>query len=625
MAMTVHAMREASAGLCRGLLDPGSMRVIELVRGSAPRLLVVLAVDAIALAVLPPTLITALGHLIGEIRDAAPGTTLGSAPGRGVLEALLLVALASGASVIAPLVHQAVAGALRVRLTGAVQARLTATVGRPTGIAHLEEPAILDSIALTSGALTTWTPADAPAALAAIWAKRATCLLAGGLISWHVWWLGPLYLLLWIAARRPIMRVVRNHVAALGGKADVMRRAEYLRRLSTRPAAGKELRTFGLSDWLIDRFRSTWEGGMAEVWRIRSGVYRSVGRIGAAVVVAYLAGAAYVAWAAWRGELGVDAVTVTLVALALTLTTGAVDFDDIALEWMLAGTPQVDELRKEVERVEETFTGSGSPPTAGPPSIAFVEVGFAYPNRPDHPVFDQVDLTLAAGASTAIVGVNGAGKTTLVKLLCRLHDPTAGSVEVDGVDLRDLDPTAWRRRIALVSQELLRLPLSARENIAAGAIYADDDDGIRDVARRAGIADAIERLPMGWDTPLVPTRTGGVALSTGQWQRIALARALFAVRHGATVLVLDEPTAAMDVRSERDFFEQFLDITAGLTTVVISHRFSTVRLADEICVLSGGRVEERGSHLELIESRGHYARMFEAQARRLAPRSERHL
>ncbi len=233
-----------------------------------------------------------------------------------------------------------------------------------------------------------------------------------------------------------------------------------------------------------------------------------------------------------------------------------------------------------------------------------------------------VDLELRAGTSTAIVGVNGAGKSTLVSLLSRLRDPTGGRITVDGVDVRDLDAARWQRTVAIMPQEPARYPVSAYDNVAFGALeHRDDRAGVQESARLSGFAEVVDTLPAGWDTVLARELPGGVDLSGGQWQRLALARALFATRHGARLLVLDEPTAALDVRGEARFYQQFLDITRELTTVIISHRFGTVRQADVICVLDGGHITERGSHDELVAAGGTYAGMYRTQAARFGARS----
>jgi len=225
-------------------------------------------------------------------------------------------------------------------------------------------------------------------------------------------------------------------------------------------------------------------------------------------------------------------------------------------------------------------------------------------------VFDGLDLTIPAGSSLAIVGQNGAGKTTLAKLLCRLYDPTSGSIEVDGVDLREIDVDAWRSRVAAVFQDFVRFELSLRDNVApAGA----PDEDVRAALLAAG-ADGLADL----DTPLSKQYADGVDLSGGQWQRVALARALCAVRQGAGLVLLDEPTAQLDVRGEQAIFERVLQATRDVTTILVSHRFSTVRKAARICVVEHGRVVELGSHEDLMAAGGRYRTMFELQAERFA-------
>jgi ATP-binding cassette subfamily B protein len=262
------------------------------------------------------------------------------------------------------------------------------------------------------------------------------------------------------------------------------------------------------------------------------------------------------------------------------------------------------------------------PPDSPRAEIRCQDVHFRYPGQP-WDTLAGLDLAIPAGRSLAIVGANGAGKTTLVKLLCRLYEPTGGRISVDGVDLAAVDPNPWRRRVAAIFQDFARYHLSARDNIAIGAPeLAGDLERLREAARRAGALELIESLPNGWDAVLSREYSGGVDLSGGQWQRIALARALFAVAAGARVLILDEPTANLDVRAEAELYDRFLEITAGLTTILISHRFATVRRADEIVVLEGGRITERGTHAELVALDGLYATMFRLQADRFAEEAE---
>jgi ABC-type multidrug transport system fused ATPase/permease subunit len=238
--------------------------------------------------------------------------------------------------------------------------------------------------------------------------------------------------------------------------------------------------------------------------------------------------------------------------------------------------------------------------------IRLRDVSFAYPGGA--PVLEQFDLTIPAGSSLAIVGQNGAGKTTIAKLLCRLYDPQSGAIEIDGVDIRAFDLASWRSRVAAVFQDFIRLELPLRDNVApAGA----PDDVIREALASAG-ATKLAAL----DTVLARGYEGGIDLSGGQWQRIALARALSAVKLGAGVVLLDEPTAQLDVRGEAEIFERLLTATRHCTTILISHRFSTVRHADRICVLENGRVLELGTHDELMSLNGRYRTMFDLQAQR---------
>ena len=249
-----------------------------------------------------------------------------------------------------------------------------------------------------------------------------------------------------------------------------------------------------------------------------------------------------------------------------------------------------------------------APPRAGSRrrEIRLSDVSFAYPGGA--PVLEHFDLTIPAGSSLAIVGQNGAGKTTIAKLLCRLYDPQSGAIHIDGVDLREFDLESWRTRVTAVFQDFLRLELPLRENVApAGA----PDEVVRSALEAAGAANLAAL-----DTVLARGYSGGTDLSGGQWQRVALARALAAVSLGAGVVLLDEPTAQLDVRGEAEIFDRLLASTRQSTTILISHRFSTVRHADQICVLEHGRVIELGSHDELMALGGRYRTMFDLQAQR---------
>jgi ATP-binding cassette subfamily B protein len=243
--------------------------------------------------------------------------------------------------------------------------------------------------------------------------------------------------------------------------------------------------------------------------------------------------------------------------------------------------------------------------------IEFRNVSFKYPNRPEA-VLKNVNLFIRPGEKVALVGSNGAGKTTLIKLLTRLYDPSEGQILLDGVDLREYDLNELRDSIGVIFQDFVRYQATAKENISFGQIKAVEDDArIADAAERGGAVEVIDGLPEKWETMLGQMFERGTELSGGQWQKMALGRAF--MRDGE-VLVLDEPTAALDAEREYEIFQRFRDLTTGKIAVLISHRFSTVRMADRIAVLEDGAIAELGSHAELLALGGTYARLFNMQA-----------
>jgi ATP-binding cassette subfamily B protein len=243
--------------------------------------------------------------------------------------------------------------------------------------------------------------------------------------------------------------------------------------------------------------------------------------------------------------------------------------------------------------------------------IEFHQVEFGYPHS-ERELLKGIDLTIKAGETVALVGENGAGKTTLIKLLCRLYDPSRGKITLDGIDLRQFTTTDLRREISVVFQDYVRYNLTAQENIGLGNLeILSDRDRIVAAAEQAGADRAISRLPYGYETTLGKQFEQGEELSIGEWQKVALARAFL---RQAQIIILDEPTSALDAKSEHEVFEQFRQLTAGRTAILISHRLSTVRLADRILVLQNGEIIESGSHDELLDLGGTYARLFKIQA-----------
>jgi ATP-binding cassette, subfamily B, bacterial len=250
--------------------------------------------------------------------------------------------------------------------------------------------------------------------------------------------------------------------------------------------------------------------------------------------------------------------------------------------------------------------------------VRFEDVSFTYPGAA-RPTIEGLTLEIRPGETLAVVGVNGAGKTTMTKLLAGLYRPTAGRITVDGTDLRELDVEAWRRRMTALFQDFVHYGTSVADNVGLSAPeHAVDLAGVEEAITAAGAADTVAGLPDGVRTTLWKGGTGSVDLSGGQWQKLAIARALFAVAHGRRLLVLDEPTAHLDVEAEQEFNERVTTHADGASVVIISHRLSNVRGADRIVVLDGGRITESGDHAALMNHDGAYARLFRLQAARFA-------
>jgi ATP-binding cassette subfamily B protein len=569
-------------------------------------------------ALVPAAVTVSLGFVVGEV-PAAARNGLGSASGHTLIARLAIAALLYTVSLLMDPLGGGLRIAVRQRVTNSLQARLMAAVSNPIGTAHLDDPEVLDRLALAEGSLTGYFPGDAPVTWAGMLAGRVSGIVGCLIIARYLWWVGLLLLVVWLVVRRVMLASVVKQATAMRRQAQSMRRAWYFLGLGTKAAAAKEIRVFGLSDFVDNGFRQNFIETMRQG---DLGLRKLHGRAAAClavVVAAYAVACTAIGNAAVSGKLGLTAIATVLPMLGVSLSVGNVTMDDITLSWTLAGIPAVDRLEEELAPAADVTAGSQAGTDQPRELIRFERVGFRYPGA-DRTVLHELDLEFPAGTSTALVGNNGAGKTTLVSLLARLIDPTEGRITVDGRELTAFDARGWQRQVAVVFQQPVHYPVSAYDNIALGAVeHSDDADGVRAVATQAGIADAIETLPHGWQTVLSRELPRGADLSGGQWQRLSLARALFAVRHGAKVLVLDEPTASLDVRGEAEFYDRFLDITRGLTTVVISHRFSTVRQADRICVLDGGRIVEQGDHDTLAAGDGLYARMYAVQAQRFVP------
>jgi ATP-binding cassette subfamily B protein len=550
---------------------------------------------------LPAGFAVAMGWLVGAVDRGDPLTAPLVAV--GVLFVLL--------QVVAPL-HLALSYNLGDRAAAWLYDALTDAAIGPPGLGHLEDPELSKdlqaartfdsgmtgpplsiSLDFIAGSLVEMVAGLASAAVLFGYSWWAPVVLAGAWLSTH-----------WLLRESAIWRD-RNTTEVR----DAQRDADYAYRLAVDPPAAKELRLFGLVGWTLDRFiarRTRLHELQYEATRLRErSVLSSLVVVGGAnVAVLWALGDAA---ADGRISLGATVVYVQAAVGAALIAFGG-------LSWALddAAAPAAIARRLGARMAAAGGLAVGSDPAAGRPAqeIRFRAVSFAYPAAPEHVVLDGFDLTIPAGSSLAIVGQNGAGKTTLAKLLCRLYDPQSGAIEVDGTDLRALDVDAWRSRVTAVFQDFIRFELPLRDNVAPSGAPDDVILAALDDAGAAGLAEL--------DQPLAKGYPGGTDLSGGQWQRVALARALCAVRQGAGLVLLDEPTAQLDVRGEAEIFERILAATRSCTTILVSHRFSTVRHADRICVLEGGRVVELGTHDELMARAGRYRTMFDLQAERFA-------
>ena len=391
----------------------------------------------------------------------------------------------------------------------------------------------------------------------------------------------------------------------------VRRQLDYVRALGTSLASAREVKMFGLTKYLRERFSALSRRQMDQTsvmagrrlgWGILLGILASLG---------YYGSYCWLVWAAFHKEITVGTLTFLAGAVAATSTQLQSIFNLFSgiSEHALYLTDLVEFLA--VEPAIRSRRNAVPVPRRLKQGFEFRDVSFRYPGS-DRLVLHKLNLSIRPGERIALVGENGQGKTTIVKLITRLYEPTEGAVYLDGRDLRDYKLDELRREIGVIFQDFFRYDFSVRENIGAGlADTATSDEVLWDAAKKSRAAGLIEQLPSKLDQMLGTRFEGGMDLSGGQWQKIALARAY--VRN-AQMLILDEPTASLDAAAEAEVFENFADLTRGRMALLISHRFSTVRMADRIIVLVDGAITEDGTHDSLITQGGLYSRLFDLQA-----------
>jgi ATP-binding cassette subfamily B protein len=432
-------------------------------------------------------------------------------------------------------------------------------------------------------------------------------------LSASIFWFSPWLLLVLVVAVAPAF-LGESHFAFLGyslnmRQTPVRRQLDYLRVLGASKESAKELKLFGLSDFLSGEYTRL----SNEIYDQNVALARRRLWAGAALSLlstsGYYGAYAYVIYRTVTGELSWGTLQFLAGAIAgasSNIQSIFATFSSIADQSLfLTDLVQFFRVKPKVS----------SPPNAIPAprpirtGFVFEHVGFAYPGNA-RKVLDDFNLRIEPGERLALIGENGQGKTTVVKLLTRLYDPSEGRILLDGVDLREYSIEDLHSQIGVIFQDFMRYELTARENIAVGRIDAATD-GVEHAARKSLADEIIRRLPKGYEQLLGRRFEGGVDLSGGEWQKVALARAYL---RDAQLLILDEPTAALDARSEYEVFQRFAELTHGKMALLISHRFSTVRMADSIVVLEQGRIVEQGSHERLMRLGGRYAGMFELQA-----------
>ncbi|HLL67424.1 MAG TPA: ATP-binding cassette domain-containing protein [Micromonosporaceae bacterium] len=592
------------------------LRLLATLRHAGWGLLAAIAALIVVGGLVPAATAVALGMLISRVNDTGTADlTIAVAIPLALFAAVLLVGHALDA-VREPLFFLA-----RARIDGAHRAALARLAATSHTIAALERPEVQRLIREARADPDNWTertPATGALAQFGLLGRVFTVLSSGAVLAVYAWWVVVLLTVAAVAFQQLHRRGGVLWYTTWRRGLDAGLRSEMWSDAIFSPAEGKEIRVFGLGDWAVGRAQHHIGAMFQPVWdlggRLMAGMWRQFLLVLVPLGLAYVA----VTLSAARGDTSVGVATAVLVAgFAMYRVFGGDPRDVIGGAACLQAYDKLhEELGGAARPAAAPRTAGAGPGTTAPALIRFEDISFTYPGS-HRQILDGLNLEIRPGELLAVVGLNGTGKSTLIKILAGLYEPTTGRITADGVDIVAIGAAPWRRRIAIVFQDFVRYHLSAADNVALGAADAPRDPAaIEAAAHDAGFDEVVDRLPRGWDTPLARSRADGVDLSGGQWQQVVLARALYSVRAGARLLVLDEPTAHLDVRTEFEVFARLAAHKGDASVVLISHRLSTVRQADRIVLLDGGRIAESGTHEELMGLGGRYAAMFAIQADR---------
>ncbi len=542
------------------------------------------------------------------IIDAVAGSMLGHAPGSRLWVLVGIEAsLAAAGSILGRLIGYC-DSLLADRFTRHISLRVMEHASR-LDLESYEDPVFYDKLERARVQAT-----DRLAMINATGALLQQVIVAATL-SASIFAFSPWLLALLVACVVPAF-LTESHFAFLGyslsfRQTPVRRLLDYLRVLGASKESAKELKLFGLSSFLTGRYDELSQGLYKQNVALAGHRLRIGTLLSLLSTAGYYAAYVYVVYRTVRGDLSIGKLTFLAGAIAgasSNIQTIFSTFSGIADQALFL----TDLL--EFFRVRPRVASKASALPAPRPirsGFEFQDVGFVYPGG-NRRVLDALNLRIEPGERIALIGENGQGKTTIVKLLTRLYEPSAGRILLDGVDLREYSIEDLHREIGVIFQDFMRYEMTAADNIAVGSIERRQDRaGIGAAASKSQAEPVIRRLPRGFEQVLGRRFEGGVDLSGGEWQKVALARAYL---REAQILILDEPTASLDARSEYEVFQRFAELTQGKMALLISHRFSTVRMADRILVLEDGRIAEEGSHNRLVALSGRYAAMFEMQA-----------